>query len=57
MRQLRLFLRNRSGATAVEYALLVGLVSIAIIGGVTAAGQAIAGMFTWITAQWFMAVH
>jgi pilus assembly protein Flp/PilA len=57
MRQLRLFLNDQSGATAVEYGLLAALVSVAIIGGVTAAGQAIAGMFNWITAQWFMAVH
>ncbi len=30
---LRRFARNRSGATAVEYALIVGFLSLAIVGG------------------------
>jgi pilus assembly protein Flp/PilA len=55
MRQLRLFLNDQSGATAVEYGLLAALISVVIITGATAAGQAIAGKFTWITQQWYMA--
>jgi pilus assembly protein Flp/PilA len=55
MRQFRLFLNDQSGATAVEYGLLAALISVVIITGATAAGQAIAGKFTWITQQWYMA--
>jgi pilus assembly protein Flp/PilA len=54
MRQLRLFLRCQSGATAVEYGLIAALIGVVIITGATAAGQAIAGKFTWITQQWYM---
>ena len=32
------FLADDGGATAIEYALIAGLVAIAIVGGVTAAG-------------------
>jgi pilus assembly protein Flp/PilA len=55
MRQLRLFLRDQSGATAVEYGLIAALIGVVIITGAGAAGQAIAGKFTWITGQWYMA--
>ena len=36
---LQRFLKNRSGATAIEYALIVGLISIVILTGVTALGS------------------
>jgi len=45
MRQLRLFLNCRSGATAVEYALLAGLLGLAIIAGATVIGQSVNNMF------------
>ena len=45
MRQLRLFLKCRSGATAVEYALLAGLLGLAIIAGATLIGQSVNNMF------------
>ncbi len=32
------FLRNESGATAIEYALIASLISIAIVGGATTLG-------------------
>jgi len=35
------FVKDESGATAVEYALLASLIAIAIIGGATALGGAI----------------
>jgi pilus assembly protein Flp/PilA len=38
MNLIRKFLRDESGATAIEYVLIGGLVSIVIIGGVTAVG-------------------
>jgi pilus assembly protein Flp/PilA len=45
MRQLRLFLKCRSGATAVEYGLIAALLGLAIIGGATVIGQAVNNMF------------
>ena len=39
------FLKNESGATAVEYALLASLIAIAIIGGASALGTAIGTQF------------
>jgi len=37
--EIRRFLRGRRGATAIEYALITGGISIVIIGGVTALGS------------------
>lgn len=51
MRQLRIFLNCRSGATAVEYALLCGLLGLAIISGATLVGQAVNGMFVNVDAR------
>ncbi len=55
MRQLRLFLKSRSGATAVEYALIAALISVIIIAGATALGQAIGGKFTYVANTWALA--
>ena len=33
------FLRDTSGATAIEYGLIAGLISIAVVGGATAVGN------------------
>jgi pilus assembly protein Flp/PilA len=51
MRQLRSFRRCQSGATAVEYALLCGLLGIAIISGAALIGQAVNGMFINVDAR------
>ena len=37
-RRISLFLKNDSGATAIEYGMIVALISVAIIGAVTAIG-------------------
>ena len=37
--------RDESGATAVEYGLMVGLIALVIIGGVTAFGIAVTDLF------------
>ncbi|WP_349359360.1 Flp family type IVb pilin [Stappia sp.] len=39
------FAEDESGATAIEYGLIAGLISIGIITAVTAAGDSIAGIF------------
>jgi pilus assembly protein Flp/PilA len=40
------FARNESGATAVEYGLIVALIAVAIIGAVTTLGTALKDKFT-----------
>jgi len=46
MNILRNFIRNESGATAIEYALIATLISVAIIGGATAIGSGVSNSFT-----------
>ncbi len=48
MNALRNFVKDESGASAVEYGLLVALISVVIIGAVTLLGQSISGMFTGV---------
>lgn len=46
---LKKFLRATSGATAIEYALIAGGISIAIIGGVALLGTEVTGLFTTVS--------
>ena len=39
------FIRDEQGASAIEYALLVALIALAITAGATALGTSISGMF------------
>ena len=48
MNALRNFVKDESGASAVEYGLLVALISVVIIGAVTMLGQSISTMFTGV---------
>ncbi len=50
MNTLRNFVQDESGASAVEYGLLVALIAVVIIGAVTALGRSISGMFTGVAA-------
>ena len=43
--QLRRFLQDQGGATAIEYALIASGVSIAIVAGVSALGSSIMNVF------------
>jgi len=45
------FIRDEEGASAIEYALLVGLIAVAIVAAVTALGTKVAGTFTSITGK------
>ena len=40
------FVKDESGAAAIEYALIAGLIALAIVGGATALGTAIDGKFS-----------
>ncbi|KCZ50554.1 hypothetical protein HY29_07260 [Hyphomonas beringensis] len=42
---LRQYFRQESGATAVEYGLVIGLIALAIVGGITAIATSINGTF------------
>ena len=39
MKNVIKFLKNKSGATAIEYGLIAALIAVAVIGGVTSLGQ------------------
>lgn len=46
MERIKNFFKDESGASAVEYGLLVSLIAVVIIGAVTALGTGISGTFT-----------
>ena len=46
MKLVARFLKNESGATAIEYGLIAALISVAIIGGATAVGCGVNSTFT-----------
>ncbi|MFL5295313.1 MAG: Flp family type IVb pilin [Phenylobacterium sp.] len=39
------FLKDESGATAIEYGLIAALIAVIIVGGVTAVGGKLSGVF------------
>lgn len=45
MRLIRRYLADRGGATAIEYGLIVGLISLVIVVGIGAVGSAVEDMF------------
>lgn len=45
------FLKSESGATAIEYALIATLISVAIIGGATAVGNNLGTGFNDVAAE------
>ncbi len=46
-------LKDRSGATVIEYCIIAGVVSIAIVGGATVMGSKTNTTFTKLNAQGF----
>ncbi|CUS55751.1 MULTISPECIES: Flp family type IVb pilin [unclassified Hyphomonas] len=48
---IRRFLRDDTGATAVEYGLLVGLIAVAIMGGLVAVATSINQTFTTVETE------
>ena len=45
MKLVARFIKNESGATAIEYGLIAALISVAIIGGATALGSTLNNNF------------
>jgi pilus assembly protein Flp/PilA len=48
---IRQFLRNESGATAIEYGLIAALIAVVIIGAVSAVGTNLGGTFNNIASN------
>ena len=45
------FVRDESGATAIEYGLIAALIAVVIIGAVTAVGSGLSTTFTTVSTQ------
>jgi pilus assembly protein Flp/PilA len=45
------FLKDESGATAIEYGLIAALVAVAIVGALTTLGTGLTGMFTKVNSD------
>jgi pilus assembly protein Flp/PilA len=48
---IRKFLRDESGATAIEYGLIAALVAVAIIVALQALGSSLDGLFTTVSTK------
>jgi pilus assembly protein Flp/PilA len=44
-------LKDESGATMIEYGLIAALISVAAIGALTAMGESVDGIFTYVSTQ------
>ncbi len=51
LNQLRALSRDESGAAAVEYGLLAGLIAVVIVGSVTTLGTTLKGIFDTIATK------
>jgi pilus assembly protein Flp/PilA len=51
MNALKNFVQDESGASAVEYGLLVALIAVVIIGAVTALGTSISNVFSTVSSK------
>ena len=51
MQTLKKFLRDESGATAIEYGLIAALISVVIIGAVSTVGTSLKGTFNTVAAS------
>ena len=45
------FMKDESGATAIEYGLIAALISVALIGGATALGSQLNNTFTFLEGE------
>ncbi len=51
MKNVMKFLKDKSGATAIEYGLIAALIAVAVIGGVSALGANANTTFTKVSAK------
>jgi len=50
LKTFRRMLKDRSGATVIEYCIIAGIISLAIVGGATAIGGATSNSFSAVEA-------
>ena len=48
IKTIKPFIRDESGATAIEYGLIAALVAVAIIGALTVLGQELTNIFQYV---------
>lgn len=48
-RHIQSFVADERGATAIEYCLIAGLISVVIVGSATQIGQSLVGMIAGVT--------
>jgi pilus assembly protein Flp/PilA len=51
MNQIKAFIRNEDGASAVEYGLLIAGIAVAVMAGVYAIGTTLSGKFASVSTQ------
>ena len=51
MKNVMKFLKDKSGATAIEYGLIAALIAVAVIGGVSTLGQNANATFNTISSE------
>lgn len=51
MESLRSFIKREDGASAIEYALIAGLIAVAIIAGASTLGEGVGTLFTDIATR------
>ena len=51
VKTIRSFIKNESGATAIEYGLIAALIAVAIITAATALGSSLSATFNSVSAQ------
>jgi pilus assembly protein Flp/PilA len=56
-RGLNRFLRDESGATAIEYSLILGLVVLAIVGSIQLLSDSLSNMYLYVSSSVTGAVH
>lgn len=56
-RGLNRFLRDESGATAIEYSLILGLVVLAIVGSIQLLSDSLSNMYLFVSSSVTGAVH
>ncbi len=51
MKKFIRFLKDESGATAIEYGLIAALIAVVIIGGATAVGTSLSSLFISVASE------
>jgi pilus assembly protein Flp/PilA len=51
MKKFIRFLKDESGATAIEYGLIAALIAVVIVGGVTAVGTSLDALFNSVASE------